>query len=1468
MRIIRDHFKRLAAVLLCAVVLLGALPLTPGMLPYAQAASWSTPYVDQLQQWGIMQGDGSGNMNEDRSLTRAGMVAMLNRAFGFHRTSPIPFTDVRPKDWFYSDIVTGYAEGIINGTSATTVSPNDPVTREQALTFLARCLRLEESPGEITEFTDGRQFSSWAAPYVRSAMLAGIINGGTDGSFRPGRNITRGEMAKMLATGLGTLINVRGSYSEGGVFGNLTINTAGVTLKDTTIAGDLYLTGGVGLGDVVLDNVKVLGRIVVAGGGESEDGEASILLNNVEAHKLLIDPSTGQYVSIRTIGSTDIPETIVTSNSYIQDDVRINSKGLRDVFLKAEEGAQFTVAGNMKNVINQTPGSTLIVGDTGDGSVTSITVDEEAVGSTLKLEINAAVDNVNLDTATKVEGSGDIGNLVVNTNGSVIDILPDKIVVRPGVITEIAGIPDVDSEKAKELSEDPKLLEGFPKARNIAPTSADGVFSTNKAGTLYWALTTAAVGPLTDKHAESMISPSYGSGFMQSGNMSIEKSKTEYTVNLTGLTEGGTYYLSALLVDAHGRRSPVKAQEILTPDGSEPAFAAEFPTITDRTPTRNKLNADQPYFQLVDVQASVMATKSCDLYYVLLPSGSSQPTTAEFLSHAFVDPFGYGRVRLVKNAMDSFKVNEVDMNLDGVSERLGELEESKEYDLYLWLTDADGTKSSKITKVTFTTKDITPPEFNGKMMQTGSQATSVQLTNSVNEDGTVYWVAVAPGSEYPFEPEYEATEEERLTFYQMQLMNGRNALKFGNVKVTKDKDFNINITGLEKESEYDVYCMAVDAAGNCSEIKKKTPDITVHTLDVTPPVPRQEFLDYPEDSPSTPYANSEIRVIFNETIQYRKPSNTTHDFGNRTLILHDMYAAANNPEATEEERNLYKGDLLAALKDMIVLYEADGNKPVNVKGTPGVTDENWVIDYEQIVIYRDEDTGDLVLSFPYNSDDSGKPSGATNLQSGATYYFQLKNIADTSERHNALGTMNLPEFTTVSAQIGVSRKRNGDLHINAKKTSTTDTPELNYEVDMAFTATPHSTSTAADGVYWDMLLWFDITCEFELFTRSQDPDNWDESKEWDLVEGTGMDGITRKTQSVIVPTGTAMSSASMIKNLGGGRFRPINMLFDEPSQGINGGMNDSDGMVHEYAIRFTKVARSEDRNTFSELVTGRVTFVSGEYPDLGGIITLDDVNGVTNTRVSNITAPTNYTMTRQFYDGKAPAMISKTPTFDTSPGGVSMGITLDRAGTVYYVLAPINKTTGVPVLCPATEPGRVSLPETWNGDSAMASREFIAYNLDDAGTYEDAIGHAFKPGDPGTPADCNYTGKTLTTGEVGTKYHFDFPTRNHIITPTDPDMISPLIVSGVMDAGSAIRFKNISGLAADTTYYVYLVTKGTTDVYSEVFVYQFRTKPITQPIITMAHNQATATITANQDATVKYKLVEGFRRSSKTASST
>ena len=107
-----------------------------------------------------------------------------------------PFTDVHPNDWFYNDVMFVYQNGLMNGTSATTFSPNDPITRAQVAVIFYRMAGSPEVTGD-SAFTDVENGpgTAWYYNAVLWAQQNGIVSGYGDGTFRPGTDITREQLA-------------------------------------------------------------------------------------------------------------------------------------------------------------------------------------------------------------------------------------------------------------------------------------------------------------------------------------------------------------------------------------------------------------------------------------------------------------------------------------------------------------------------------------------------------------------------------------------------------------------------------------------------------------------------------------------------------------------------------------------------------------------------------------------------------------------------------------------------------------------------------------------------------------------------------------------------------------------------------------------------------------------------------------------------------------------------------------------------------------------------------------------------------------------------------------------------------------------------------------------------------------------------------------------------------------------------
>lgn len=1350
----RFEYLRTAAVflLLCAMActLIWALP--------AQVhADYTEPYMKKMEELGLLQGDADGDLRPGDPITRAEFVTIINRAFGYRSAGGHPFRDVPGTAWYAEDVDIGYTEGYITGTSPTAFSPNLSITREEAAFILAKNLMMEPAVGENTSFADGRSISTWSRGMVSAAAENNLISGYPDGTFRPQKSITRGEAAVILLNAVGTPVSRPGTTTLGDVWGNVTITSSGVTLKDTVVAGNLYVTAGVELGDVVLENVKVLGEIVVSGGGVSEAGEDSVILRNVDAPKLVVDNIKNQQVSLRVEGDGLIQQASVRTDAFLADNTPAGH-GIGEIELNGENGLELKLAGNIKNVVNRTPESALSISS---GRVDTITVDEKAVDSTLEISSGAEADHVNLDVGTTVTGDGDIGDLVVNAPGSNVSMLPDQIVIRPGDTANIDG-ENMDSEAAAESSADPRLLSGYPKITDLAPSSATAQFSGNKRGTVYWAVTSVTDGSVgTD---ELIDPPSYTTKIVANGSAALSGAGERSTAKISKLVSDGSYYLSAVLVDARGDQSPLKVLSFTTPDNTVPGFADGYPYMSKVTN--------------VSAQVTVMATKSCRLYWALLPKGAQAPTAQDFKANAVTGNLGYGSRDVTKNTAYSFDVNNV------------ALEELESYDLYLWLTDVEGGQSSRVEKLSFTTVDRTPPKFNTNATVNKVERTSVGLYANLNEAGTLYWVVVEQGTEYP-KPLAGQSGPVDLSSdtAKMQVSAGMNALKSGKVNMSQDKDVSFNVSGLDPEKAYDLYYVAQDKVGNYSA---RVQVITIHTLDPSAPTVVQEFTRYNGDESGTPYPDTDIRLVFSEEVQDAAANVTLKEY-------YDRVTAAKGETEKEQARTA----LGNVLRNSIKLYVDTGSgRPELVADGVDAADKTqggWVIDYRYAEVTMEE--GKTVVIF--RTADSEKES-ALNLQSGAEYHFEIEanTISDTSDAKNIMGKTKLDTFKTIFAVVNLSNPNEStlegtitDYHDPGQEIQLTGDDKL---VDISWLLAPATTESVPDNVDWDMIIWSDTSIAFDLYRRTnlaETPGKWERIGE--EIELTVPDGDDRR----------GVSLTRILQKGNNPQFQQLNQLLEENQ--------------YEYAVHFTRVGTLGDRDTWSQRVTMGVTVVAGSTSDLGSLANgrLDSsaLEEALAEGVTNIGQPDDFTLRKQFSDQTPPIFVDNRPNFETGDSSVKMYLMLDRPGTIYYMVAPYGTVT--------TEGEERDGSKKYHFSTDKTDYEALPKNGEN------------DPGSGGMEYPFNITAPTpLSIINAGNQ--------------ANARIKHGSIQGGATEVEKIVQDLEVK---TDYIAY-FVIQGSSSQVYSEVYAYRFSTDDVTPAYITMRAVNPEVEFTTSQDATLYYSL--------------
>ncbi|MDF2838177.1 MAG: S-layer domain protein, partial [Paenibacillus sp.] len=170
---------------------------------------WSEQSVAAMAARFIAKGKGEGSFMPDSEVKRSEFAAMVVRALGLkHEGGSGTFEDVAAGAWYANDVATAASYELIGGYGDGTFGPSDAVTREQAISILARAAEwtgLRESVADAdtqaqlpSAFQDGADVSDWARRDVAFGLEHGILKGRSDTALAPGATVTRAEAIVMI----------------------------------------------------------------------------------------------------------------------------------------------------------------------------------------------------------------------------------------------------------------------------------------------------------------------------------------------------------------------------------------------------------------------------------------------------------------------------------------------------------------------------------------------------------------------------------------------------------------------------------------------------------------------------------------------------------------------------------------------------------------------------------------------------------------------------------------------------------------------------------------------------------------------------------------------------------------------------------------------------------------------------------------------------------------------------------------------------------------------------------------------------------------------------------------------------------------------------------------------------------------------------------------------------------------------
>ncbi|MDD3652599.1 MAG: S-layer homology domain-containing protein [Desulfotomaculaceae bacterium] len=182
-------------VLVLALLMLFSLTGLSCAQPIDIQGHWAESEISSWVSKGFVTGYQDGTFKPDNSISRAEFVTLVNRSFGFTNSANTNFSDVLSTDWFAGEIARAKAVGYVSGYEDGTFRPNAEISRQEVATMLARMLKLEPSTNfaAVSKFKDAGDIPQWSKGFIDAVVSGGLMNGYPDLTFLAGQAITRAE---------------------------------------------------------------------------------------------------------------------------------------------------------------------------------------------------------------------------------------------------------------------------------------------------------------------------------------------------------------------------------------------------------------------------------------------------------------------------------------------------------------------------------------------------------------------------------------------------------------------------------------------------------------------------------------------------------------------------------------------------------------------------------------------------------------------------------------------------------------------------------------------------------------------------------------------------------------------------------------------------------------------------------------------------------------------------------------------------------------------------------------------------------------------------------------------------------------------------------------------------------------------------------------------------------------------------
>lgn len=403
-------------VVFVTVVLMGTFSFCDEELAFNDIENhWAKDLIQKKYSEGLVEGYPDGSFRPDEVLTKAQLIAIVNRSFGLSKVEDNHFIDVDSNDWYKTEVDKAEYYKYISGVA---LRGEEAATPRDAVMMIASLLDIEvDEESGLVEGIDN--LSSEEMKMYKMFEEMGYLNTEDNRNLDPDKKLNRAEILNITDKVLGYVIKNQNDADN--IPENVKVTIIGNDVKINNASIDkLYISPGM-LSDLTISNSVINNGIEFY--SDSEDN--SLILDQVKTNELKTG-SRSKNLQIELKGKTRIDNIKIENSGKLKSnkdvivlDMELNGK--QEIY-DCRIRHKFVLHGGEVNLYNTNLNDFFVEGKS------DITIDE-----------NTLIKDMDINGETSINGEGTIRSANINSEGVNIDIRPENISVESGLEVVVLG---------------------------------------------------------------------------------------------------------------------------------------------------------------------------------------------------------------------------------------------------------------------------------------------------------------------------------------------------------------------------------------------------------------------------------------------------------------------------------------------------------------------------------------------------------------------------------------------------------------------------------------------------------------------------------------------------------------------------------------------------------------------------------------------------------------------------------------------------------------------------------------------------------------------------------------------------------------------------------------------------------------------------------------------------------------------